>query len=162
MSKRLPADQRKKIIIRSAISVFAETNYRVAKVAEIAKLSGVTEPMIYKHFHSKEDLFIEVLSKMGKNTLKLFVTFQNEASGSLKQKLKTIIKRHLTSLQKYEKELQIFYQAISEIHVPEIKEVLLDCYQSYADFFHGVITKSSDNQKKNMQFHDTSWEVVGL
>lgn len=162
MSKRLPAEKRKKVIIRSSIDVFAQTNYRVAKVSEIAKLSGVTEPIIYKHFDSKENLFIEVLSKMGKNTLKLFISYRNEASGSIQDTLKYIIKMHLTSLKKFEKELQIFYQAISEIHEPKIKEILLDCYQSYADFFHDVITESSNNQDRNIEFHDRSWEVVGF
>src|SRR4051794_15524435 len=120
MSKRLPADKRKRVIIRSAIQVFAESNYRVAKVSEIAKLSGVTEPIVYKHFNSKEDLFIEVLRKMGDKTLKLFISYRSEASGTPREVLKYVIKTYLHSLEKYEKELQIFYQAISEIHVATI------------------------------------------
>ncbi|OLO26208.1 hypothetical protein BTR23_23965 [Alkalihalophilus pseudofirmus] len=161
MSKRLPAVKRKKVIIRSAITVFAETNYRVAKVSEIAKLSDVTEPMIYKHFDSKEDLFTEVLSKMGINTVKLFISFRNEASGSTKDILNSIIKSHLISLNKYEKELRIFYQAISETHVQKIKAVLLHCYQSFAEFFHETIHENTNKEKK-LEFHDVSWEVVGF
>ncbi|WP_203553626.1 TetR/AcrR family transcriptional regulator [Bacillus sp. B15-48] len=162
MSKRLPADKRKRVIIRSAIQVFAETNYRVAKVSEIAKLSGVTEPIVYKHFDSKEDLFAEVLRKMGEKTLILFNSYRNEASGSTKEVLTYIIKTYLKSLNKYEKELQIFYQAISEIHIAKIKAVLLDCYESYANFIYDVIHDKEDGEERDIEYHDVSWEVIGF
>ncbi|WP_078427736.1 TetR/AcrR family transcriptional regulator [Alkalihalobacterium alkalinitrilicum] len=162
MSKRLPAEARKKVIIRSAIKVFAKTNYRVTKVADIAELSGVTEPVIYKHFDSKQKLFIEVLTRMGKNTLKLFKVYHQEAHGSLKDQLIHIMKQYLLSLEKYEDELQIFFQAISEVHEVEINQVLTKTYTSYANFFHETIYEKPNDYNETLDYHDIAWEVVGL
>ena len=70
--RRLPAEERKRVILRAAIDVFSESNYRVAKVSEIAARAGVTDPMIYKFFSSKKELFVEVLTITNRKTLEKF------------------------------------------------------------------------------------------
>jgi AcrR family transcriptional regulator len=58
--RRMNGDDRRKQILRVAQHVFAEHNYHGATMARIAKAAGVTEPTIYLHFPSKQDLFIAV------------------------------------------------------------------------------------------------------
>lgn len=66
---RLPAAQRREQLLDSAARLFAEKGYSGSTTAELAKAAGVTEPIIYRHFSSKKDLFIALLERTGKLTI---------------------------------------------------------------------------------------------
>jgi AcrR family transcriptional regulator len=55
--------QRKAQIIREAIRFFGQNGYHGAKLADIAKAAGVTEPGLLHHFPSKAHLLMEVLAE---------------------------------------------------------------------------------------------------
>ncbi len=55
--------QRKKQLISEATHFFAQYGYRGAKLAEIAKAAGITEPGLLHHFPSKAHLLMEVLAE---------------------------------------------------------------------------------------------------
>ena len=119
-TKRLPAEKRKRVILRAAIDVFSQSNYRVAKISDIAARAGVTDPMIYKFYQSKSDLFQEILNITSSKTLSDFF-HRNFYNGKLSEKIdyKLAIERSLwsyfSSMEKYRRELKIYYQAISEV-----------------------------------------------
>jgi AcrR family transcriptional regulator len=51
------------VIERAATEVFAEHGYRAASMDEIAKRSGVSAPVVYDHFQSKQDLHRRLLER---------------------------------------------------------------------------------------------------
>ncbi len=55
--------QRKQLVIREAIRFFGQDGYHGAKLADIAKAAGVTEPGLLHHFPSKAHLLMEVLAE---------------------------------------------------------------------------------------------------
>jgi TetR/AcrR family transcriptional regulator len=55
---RLPAAERRQALIETAIRVFAAGSYRGVTTAEIAREAGVSEPILYRHFASKRDLYL--------------------------------------------------------------------------------------------------------
>lgn len=59
--KRLSAAERRATIAAAATEVFAESGYRGASVEEIARRSGVTPPVVYDHFDSKQALYRSLL-----------------------------------------------------------------------------------------------------
>ena len=61
--KRLTADARRELIELAATEVFAERGYRSASIDEIAKRSGVSAPVVYDHFRSKQDLHRRLLER---------------------------------------------------------------------------------------------------
>lgn len=66
MPRRTQAErtqQRKEQVIHEAIRFFGLYGYHGAKLADIAKAAGVTEPGLLHHFPSKEHLLMEVLSE---------------------------------------------------------------------------------------------------
>jgi TetR/AcrR family transcriptional regulator len=63
MSARLPAEQRKAAVLDCACTMFATGSYRGTTTAEIAREAGVTEPILYRHFASKRDLYLAVLEE---------------------------------------------------------------------------------------------------
>ena len=58
MSPRMAIEERRELVLREAIPVFARYGFEGATTAEIAKRSGVTQPYIFKLFESKKELFI--------------------------------------------------------------------------------------------------------
>src|SRR5512132_2977483 len=63
MATRLPAEQRKAAVLDSACGIFSTGSYRGTTTAEIARVAGVTEPVLYRHFESKRDLYLSVLEE---------------------------------------------------------------------------------------------------
>jgi AcrR family transcriptional regulator len=60
---RLTRDERRDVIERAATQVFAEHGYERAAIDEIARRSGVTPPVVYDHFASKQDLYRRLLER---------------------------------------------------------------------------------------------------
>jgi AcrR family transcriptional regulator len=61
--KRLSAAQRRETIEAAATALFAERGYQGAPIDEIARRSGVTPPVLYDHFASKQALYRSLLER---------------------------------------------------------------------------------------------------
>lgn len=61
--RRLTAAQRREIIERAASELFAERGYQGTSIDEVARRSGVTAPVVYDHFASKQDLHRRLLER---------------------------------------------------------------------------------------------------
>ena len=59
--RRLPADERRRAIVQAALRVFSSGSYAGSTTAEIAREAGVSEPLLYRHFPSKRDLWAACL-----------------------------------------------------------------------------------------------------
>jgi len=63
--KRLPASERKKVILDAAQRTFVEFGYHGALMETIAERAEVTKPILYRHFPSKLDLLLAILDRAG-------------------------------------------------------------------------------------------------
>src|SRR6185312_4387176 len=59
--RRLASKERRRLILDAATTAFARKGYADASMDEIARASGVTKPVLYDHFASKEALLLAVL-----------------------------------------------------------------------------------------------------
>ena len=60
---RLPAAERRAAIVAAALEVFGSGSYSGSTTAEIARAACVSEPIIYRHFPSKRDLWFACLDE---------------------------------------------------------------------------------------------------
>jgi AcrR family transcriptional regulator len=60
-TRRLPAEERRRAIVEAALRVFSAGSYAGSTTAEIAREAGVSEPVLYRHFASKRDLWVACL-----------------------------------------------------------------------------------------------------
>jgi AcrR family transcriptional regulator len=67
--KRLPASERRKIILDAATRTFVESGYRGAHMDVIAERADVTKPILYRHFPSKLSLLLAILDRAGEELL---------------------------------------------------------------------------------------------
>ena len=61
--QRLTAGERRQVVLDTACRVFSQSSYRGATTAEIARESGISEPILYRHFGSKRDLYLACLEE---------------------------------------------------------------------------------------------------
>src|SRR5438477_480036 len=66
---RLPAVQRRRQLLDVSLEVFAQRGFHGASMAEVAEAAGVTKPVLYQHFKSKRDLYLELLDDVGQRLL---------------------------------------------------------------------------------------------
>lgn len=62
-STRLPAAERRRELVEAALRVFSERSYAGATTAQIAREAGVSEPILYRHFASKRELYFACLNE---------------------------------------------------------------------------------------------------
>ncbi len=59
----MSAAARREVVLAAAAELFAERGYRGASIDAIASRSGVTPPVLYEHFASKQALYRELLDR---------------------------------------------------------------------------------------------------
>jgi TetR/AcrR family transcriptional regulator len=69
---RLPAAQRRAALVSCACRVFSKGSYRGTTTSELAREAGVTEPILYRHFESKRELYLACLDESWAATRRLW------------------------------------------------------------------------------------------
>src|SRR4029077_2624144 len=65
MTGRLPAAERRQQLLETALDAFSEHGFTHTSMNDIAEAAGVTKPVLYQHFRSKRELFLELLQDLG-------------------------------------------------------------------------------------------------
>lgn len=120
---RLPAAQRREQLLDCASTLFAEHGYARATTAQLARAAGVTEPIIYRHFKSKRDLFVALIKRTGKHTLdqwKQDLVGADDPAERLRRLIGDNPMVSATGRDAY----RVFLQAISEVEDEKIQEAI--------------------------------------
>lgn len=59
--RRMPAAARRGLIIESAKRLFARRGYAATSLDDIAAAAGITKPVVYDHFRSKQQLYFALM-----------------------------------------------------------------------------------------------------
>jgi AcrR family transcriptional regulator len=161
--KKLSGENRKKQIQLCAVKVFARSNYRAAKVADIAAEAGISEALIYKYFPSKKSIFLEILEHMSKRIIIFWqqeVDKEPDALKAMHNMGVTYYKRMI----KHPDELKVQFQAISETDDKEIAERLHKDHVNYMRFIRKVIKKGikQGTIRKNLDVDIPVWLFNGV
>jgi AcrR family transcriptional regulator len=67
--RRLPAARRRQQLIGVALQLFGAGSYHATSMDDIAERAGVTKPVLYQHFPSKSQLYLELIETVGNDLL---------------------------------------------------------------------------------------------
>ncbi len=87
---------RKEQVIRAAIRFFGQDGYNGARLADIAKAAGVTEPGLLHHFPSKTHLLMEVLAERDRIDHERFSPAAGGGTGDLLASLQALVEYNQT------------------------------------------------------------------
>ncbi len=86
---------RKDNIIDSALQVFAEKGYADATMTDIAKKAGVSTPVLYEYFKTKEDLLFAIPEKFTEEPIRIAEYVEPYLRGA-EAKIRGIVQGYLT------------------------------------------------------------------
>ncbi|MFO7559614.1 MAG: TetR/AcrR family transcriptional regulator [Desulfobacterales bacterium] len=160
--KRLPAEERKKQILKSAVTVFAKSNYRSAKVVDIADEVAISEAMVYKYFPTKKSIFLAILAHMSARIIAFWkeeVKKEPDALTALKKMGLVYYER----MKEHPNELKVQFQAISEIDDEDIARQLRKDHLKYIGFINSVLKKGVRQGivKQNLNTEELSFLMNG-
>jgi TetR/AcrR family transcriptional regulator len=65
---RMRAQDRRAAVLETACRVFSRGTYHGTTTADIARAAGVSEPILYRHFPSKRDLYLACIEETWRRT----------------------------------------------------------------------------------------------
>jgi AcrR family transcriptional regulator len=137
----LPAAERRLALVETAVRVFSEGSYRGTTTAEIARAAGVSEPILYRHFASKRDLYLAALDHVWEKTRAVWVAALAE-SPDVRTALETVGRGHFAVRDCKHQMSELWVQALSEASEdPELRKHLRRHMREVHDFFADLIRR---------------------
>jgi AcrR family transcriptional regulator len=82
---RLPAHRRRRQLLDVALKVFADRGFHRTSMDDVADAAGVTKPVLYQHFSSKRELYLELLDDVGSRLVAVVTEALAEVTGPRQQ-----------------------------------------------------------------------------
>ena len=154
---RLPAEKRKEQLLDCAADLFARSGYARATTAELARAAGVTEPIIYRHFDSKRDLFVALIERTGRETIAEWEKHLSDAEDPA-ERLRRVIGDNPMVSERGKYAYRVILQAISEVDDPVIHDALRTHIKSLHAFLVEELEEAQKGHKVTGRF---SAEIIG-
>src|SRR5215510_3097069 len=154
---RLPASKRREQLLDCAAELFAHNGYARATTAQLAKAAGVTEPIIYRHFDSKRDLFVALIERTGRETIDEWEKHLADADDPA-ERLRRLIGDNPMVSERGQYAYRVFLQAISEVDDPVIHDALRTHIKSLHAFLVDELEAAQKDHKVTSRF---SAEIIG-
>jgi len=162
-NKRLSAEERKKVIVKSAITAFGKSNYRATRMADIAAEAGVSEAMLYKHFESKKAMFLSILENVSKRTETAIGREFGEEPDALMLLRRSRIE-YYNQIKEHPNLLKLHFQAVSEIDDEEIGGHIKKDHETYIHSVKELIKKGIEQGtvRKDIEIDPIAWLFNGV
>jgi AcrR family transcriptional regulator len=144
-TNRLSGPERRAIVLETACRVFSKKSYHGSTTAEIARATGVTEPVLYRHFASKRELYLACLDAVWEQVRELWEKAL-DAEDDPANWLKAIGKAYLEARAAARIVLvDLWIQALTEAaDDPEIRRALRQQVREVHTFVADVIRRAQD------------------
>jgi len=164
LSTRLPAAKRREQLLTVAAKLFAERGYARATTSELAKAAGVTEPIIYRHFASKRELFIAIIERSGEHTIKLWERVLADAKDPGERLIRLLGANTMVTDSEGRDAYRVMLQAISEAEDPVIAEALREHFNQLHSFLETEIKDAQDTRQVGRRFGPDiiAWLLIHL
>lgn len=141
---RMAAAERRQHLIETAIRLFTEGSYRGTTTAEIARAAGVSEPILYRHFASKRDLYLAALEHVWAKTREEWGRKLDEASDACAA-IEAIGKGHVSVRSPKLQLAELWVQALGEASEdPVLKRHLRRHMREVHDFVADLIRRGQE------------------
>ena len=160
---RLPAAARREQLLDCAAQLFAEQGYARATTAQLAKSAGVTEPIIYRHFKSKRDLFVALIERTGRQTLEQWERDLKGASDPADRLRRLIGDNPMVSTGGRDA-YRVFLQAISEVDDDKIQAAIARHIGSVHEFLTAELKKAQDAHRVTTKYTPEmlAWLMINI
>ncbi len=110
---RLPAAERRVLIERAAARLFAQRGYETTTVEDICAAAGVSKPMLYRHFDSKQELCMRLLERRRDELAAAPLGTFLETDGPVEQRLEAMIDAWFAHVAEHPHSSRVLFQDIT-------------------------------------------------
>lgn len=136
---RLKAPQRREQLIAVATRQFAKFGYDATTTFKLAEAAGVTEPILYRHFGTKQELFIAITRQVSEQTLRHWHELISHIDDPAEQ-LREIARQFPTHLKELADAYRVIHNALTTSRDRKVLAVLREHYRQIEQFFCGIIS----------------------
>jgi AcrR family transcriptional regulator len=136
---RLKAPQRREQLINVATRLFAEHGYEATTTKDIAKSAGVTEPILYRHFKSKQELFVAIVRNVSEQTLEHWQQIIAESDDPA-ERIRLVATGLPDHMRRLEDQYHVLHGALATSRDKKVLGVVREHYRQIEQFFRQLIT----------------------
>lgn len=106
-TRKVPKEQRMSQILEVAGSVFSRHGFHSTSMEQIAEGAGVTKPLLYRYFGSKDALYLATITQVGNHLMSGLTLLM--ANPNPKERLKLIMLSFLTFVERHREGWSVLY-----------------------------------------------------
>jgi AcrR family transcriptional regulator len=158
---RLKAPQRREQLMEVATKLFARNGYEATTTAAIALAAGVTEPILYRHFKSKQELFVAIVKAVSEQTMRHWEDLIKGTEDPNEQ-FRRIAADLPGHMEKLADAYHVLHGALATSRDKKVLAVMKEHYAQIERFFVKVL---QDGQRtgvfrKNLQPRAAAWTLI--
>lgn len=160
---RLPAAKRREQLLDCAAKLFAKSGYARATTAELAKAAGVTEPIIYRHFSSKRDLFVALIERAAHRTIQQWEDLLGNANDPA-ERLTVLLGENPMANEPGQSVYRVILQAITEVDDTAIQQAVSRHFFELHGFLTRELLRAQDDHKLGSRFSPeiVAWMLIDI
>jgi AcrR family transcriptional regulator len=158
---RLKAAQRREQLIAVATKLFAKTGYDATTTAEIAKAAGVTEPILYRHFESKQELFVAIVRDVSAQTMRGW-NESIQGTNDPAEKIRRVCEVIPDHIKKFGDSYHVLHGALSASRDKKVLAVMKEHYRQIEEFFAKLVVEGQKAGafSKSMPPQAAAWQYI--
>ena len=134
-TERKTAEERREEILAAALEEFGEHGLHGTSTDAVARKAGVTQPYLFRLFGTKKELYLEVVRRCLRDTLRLF---QDVSAGKSGEEALEAIGEAYRALLEDRTRLRGQMQAYADCDDADVREVVRDGYGALVEYVERV------------------------
>jgi AcrR family transcriptional regulator len=137
--RRMTASERRDAILRAALPEFASKGYAGTTTRDLARAGGVTEPVLYRHFPSKADLYLAVLRSAEARMLARLAEIVGGVAGAA-PRVEALARAMESVVETMSEELRVLHGAAATRSDPRVTTAVRATYRRLASGFAAALS----------------------
>jgi AcrR family transcriptional regulator len=153
------AEDRRRQLLEVAAEEFARHGYRGCTTAQLAKAAGITEPILYRHFKSKLELFVTLIETVGDEVIGTWKKYLDRAK-TPRDKLNVLLAGNPATHERGRGIYRVIFKAMTE---QEANDTIADALRRHVSQLHSFLTAQVENlQREGVVRSDEPAEAMAL
>ncbi len=156
-----PDGRMREELMRAALKMFTHRGYSATTVRELVEEAGVTKPVLYYYFGSKEGLFLELMQTHF-SRLEAVVDLYRKGEGSVRKRLTAMLDNGFV----YVQQDRDFIRLMHAVYFGPPGEAPYFDFDAYHQRYHDLITRLLEEGIEHGEFRpgnagDMAWIILG-
>lgn len=161
---RMRSADRRRQLLEVAADRFARLGYRGTTTADLAKAAGITEPILYRHFKNKLDLFVTLVDEVGREVIGGWERALDGVENPAKR-LETLMANNPATHEKGKSVYRVIFQAMTEVEgEPVVARALRKHFTRVHEFIKTELSslQRSGVVRKDESASDLAWLLINV